>query len=217
MKLVVQTEQVVVYDDVLSAEDLATLRRYVAGEHYTTPLISGGWVKAWRATDGQPLCTESYVTTGDPLGTTLDLLAGPAREIASRHPDVVTQYTEIAFRCYLYSRGTRISWHDDRYAGALTFYVQPHWGATWGGELMIADAPPVDGFLKDFTREQEWLKPEWEDDYVSQRGIGLWITPKPNRLVLTAGTAYHYVNRIDDDAGDNVRATVVGFYRNRPL
>ena len=217
MKLVIQNEQVVVYDDVLTAEDFATLRRYVADEHYTTPLASGGWVKAWRPTDGQPFCTEAYITTGDPLSNALDLLTGPARETASRHPCVVSQYTEIAFRCYLYPRGTRISWHDDRYAGALTFYVHPHWGATWGGELMIADAPPVDAFLQNVSPPQTWLTPDWENDYLSHKGVGLWITPKPNRLVLTAASAYHYVNRVDGDAGDQVRAAIVGFYRNRPL
>lgn len=217
MKLVIQNEQLVVYDDVLTAESLATLRCYVANESYTTPLISSGWVKSWRPTDGQPFCTQLYTTAGEPLGNALDLLTGPARETALRHPDIISQYTELVFRCYLYPRGTRISWHDDRYAGALTFYVHPHWGATWGGELMIADAPPVDKFLQNVSTHQEWLTPEWEDDYLSDKGIGLWIMPKPNRLVLTAASAFHYVNRVDGDAGDQVRAAIVGFYRNRRL
>lgn len=217
MKLIVQNEHVVVYDDVLAADDLARLRQYVANEQYTTPLIKSGWVKSWRPTDGQPFCTELYTTAGDPLGTALDLLTGPARETASLHSGVITPYTEIAFRCYLYPRRTRISWHDDRYSGALTFYVHPHWGATWGGELMIADAPPLHEFLRDRPTLPQWITPEWEDDYLSHNGIGLWITPKPNRLVLTAASAYHYVNRVDDDAGDHVRGAVVGFYRNRRL
>lgn len=217
MKLIVQNEHVVVYDDVLAPDDLSALRRYVAGEKFTTPLISGGWVKAWRATDGQPLCTEGYLTSAQPFGTALDLLVPPAQETASRHPEHVSPYTEILFRSYLYPRGTKISWHDDRYAGALTFYISPHWGATWGGELMIADAPPVRQFARESGKQAEWLAPQWEDDYVAQRGVGIWIAPKPNRLVLTAPTAYHCVNRIDDDAGTNVRAVVVGFYRNRKL
>lgn len=34
------------------------------------------------------------------------------------------------------------------------------------------------------------LDPEWEDGYVAARGIGLWIQPKPNRLIVTSRTAY---------------------------
>jgi hypothetical protein len=219
VKLVIQTAQVAVYDDVLAEDDLVALRRYVAGEKYTTPLISGGWVKAWRPADGQPFCTELYLAAAEPLGNALDLIAGPARETASIHPELIGSYTEIAFRSFLYPRGTKISWHDDRYAGAVTFYVHPRWGATWGGELMVADAPPVREFLREASmpREQEWLTPEWEDDYLSRKGIGLWIAPKPNRLVLTSSSAYHLVNRVDGDAGEHVRAAVVGFYRNRRL
>lgn len=217
MKLVVQTEHVAVYDDVLAEQDLVALRLHAAGEKYTTPLISSGWVKSWRPGDGQPFCSELYLAESEPLGNPLDLLTGAAHALASQHPNLITAYTELAYRFYLYPRGTRISWHDDRYAGALTFYLHPRWGATWGGELMVADMPRISEYLREnaASGRQEWLTPWWEEDYLSQKGTGLWIMPKPNRLVLTSAWAYHLVNRVDDDAGGNVRASVVGFYRNR--
>lgn len=38
-----------------------------------------------------------------------------------------------------------------------------------------------------------------------------FISPRPNRLVLLAPNILHAVNRVDDDAGDHLRATIVGF------
>jgi len=217
MKRVLEHEHVVVYDDVLSADDLAALRRHVGGENYSTPMVSnGGWVRAWRPNDGEPLCTRDYVTGEEPFPHELRCLVGPAQEAAARHPSIVGAYAELVFRSYLYRRGTRISWHADHYAGALTFYAHPEWGATWGGELLIVDARDWREFAREHPRPPEWLAPSWEEDYLAHTGVGIWIAPKPNRLVLAAPSAYHSVNRVDDDAGSHVRASVVGFYRNRP-
>ena len=52
-----------------------------------------------------------------------------------------------------------------------------------------------------------------EDKFLSAHGFGTYVTCKPNRLVLTRPGVWHSINRVDDDAGDHCRASVVGFFK----
>jgi hypothetical protein len=212
MNLVIENERVVVYDDVLPMKELVALREFLGGAKYTTPMLAGGYSTAWRPSDGQPLCSSPFHMSDAPFGSPLDQLVGPANEAAARHPNVIRPYDDVLIRTYVYARGMKLSWHTDGCAGAFTFFAHPRWSATWGGEAFIAEAPPLKEYHRDKSLEREWPKPEWEDDYVAGRGVGIWIQPKPNRIVLTSQTAYHSVNRIDDDAGEHVRVSITGFY-----
>ena len=55
----------------------------------------------------------------------------------------------------------------------------------------------------------------FETDSYSQRllevGCGQFIAPKPNRLVLLSG-APHMVAKVSAAAGQNIRASVAGFF-----
>ena len=42
-------------------------------------------------------------------------------------------------------------------------------------------------------------------------GVGAYVSPRPNRCVLTAPGVFHSVNRVSPDAGDALRLAVVGF------
>jgi hypothetical protein len=77
---------------------------------------------------------------------------------------------------------------------------------------MVAEVPPI---TKVFSAPPHppHLNHDWEDHYLSVFGVGTWIMPKTNRLVLMAPGVYHSINRVDDDAGDHVRCSVVGFYK----
>jgi hypothetical protein len=60
--------------------------------------------------------------------------------------------------------------------GGFTFYAHKQWNAEWGGELLVSD-------------EQGGQTPTPFDnsalsEQLLQRGMGTWIAPKPNRLVL---------------------------------
>lgn len=64
--------------------------------------------------------------------------------------------------------------------------------------------------------EPTLVKPKWTftNDYENEhlkQGMGVYIAPKPNRCVMTGPGVWHGVNRIDPDAGDNVRVSVVAF------
>ena len=47
-------------------------------------------------------------------------------------------------------------------------------------------------------------------------GIGTFIMPKPNRLVLLGGGNYHMISKVDPAAGDHPRFTISGFFLNTP-
>jgi hypothetical protein len=46
---------------------------------------------------------------------------------------------------------------------------------------------------------------------IIEHGMGIFVSPKPNRLVLINKKVIHGVTRVDLDAGQNSRVTLTGF------
>lgn len=201
-------------DDFLDLEDFAKVWKYVQAESYVQPMSAGSWLKVWRLGDNQPLGSNAYHSTTLPHNNMMDLINEKFVEIAGQYKDIVSEYKELILRSYIYARGCKLSWHDDStvYAGAATYYTHPKWGSTWGGELMIAEAPSIEEVFKQKPSGPH-LEHEWEDRYINIYGLGQWISPKPNRLVLMAPGVYHSINRVDPDAGDHCRCGIVGFFK----
>lgn len=215
MKMVFRNSKFAIFDDVLPPEIFEKVWLHVQLENYATPLQSGAWVKVWRFGDSFPFGSAEYLLSKRPFNNYMDVMGHFFTEIARTCADMVGEegvWTDIAMRSYLYPRGSKLSWHNDAmaYAGALTYYIHPKWGSTWGGELMVAEVPPL-ADLKKKPLVGPHLEHEWEDDYINEQGVGQWISPKPNRCVIMPGGVYHSVNRIDQNAGDFPRASIVGF------
>jgi len=66
-----------------------------------------------------------------------------------------------------------------------------------------AELAPVDAPHLDNRRENEVL---------DEIGAGTYLTPKPNRLVVMAGSTPHMINRVHAAAGTNARCAVAGFF-----
>ncbi|MCH2110641.1 MAG: 2OG-Fe(II) oxygenase [Polyangiaceae bacterium] len=178
---------------------------------------------AWKLDDGIPLggreiilprhrkegesSPETPVTEVDqPF---LELLSAvlDAEEYGRRLVD--DQWKKIAGRAYVYPRETGLSWHVDdseTYAGAFIYYAHPIWNAHWGGELMLAEPPEEPLPVMAYRFETETYSQELMD-----LGVGQFIAPKPNRLVLLGG-APHMIAQVKAAAGHNVRASVAGFF-----
>lgn len=202
-----ETEDCVVYDDVLEPEQFGAMWGAIQHEQYLTPHVSG-WSKVWRLTDGTGVGGKDYESSGCPYGNYVDLMNMMFMNVAKAHPAIVPAWEGITIRPYLYPRGTKLSWHNDLgYAGAAIYYVHPEWGSTWGGELLIARTPPNTDTLPPH------LDHKFEDAFLGTYGAGTYITCKPNRLVLTKAGVWHSINRVDADAGDHCRASVVGFFK----
>lgn len=218
MKLVVATPQVVVYDDVMDENAFAALWRWVQMEEYALS-HTAKWYKVWRATDGQPLMGHEMLNSKRPFHNGMDIAAHYITEIAKHHPQHCGQqdkdWNEIIFRSYVYPRGTKISWHNDvGYVSAALFYTHPKWSPQWGGELYVGEVP--ENYDKTTQEVGPHLTHDWWDGFLGERGIGMYIQPKPNRLVLMPAGVWHMISRVDPDAGDNNRCSVVGFFKNKP-
>jgi hypothetical protein len=205
-----ETEDFVIYDDVLPPDQFAAVWAAVQHEEYLMPHISG-WSKVWRLSDGVCLGGRDYDTSkGVPEGY-VSLMNSMFTNVANAHPAIVPGWDRLNIRSYLYPRGTKLSWHNDLgYAGAVIFYAHPEWASTWGGELMIARTPPCAAVPPPHLDHKE------EDKFLGAYGTGTYITCKPNRLVLTRAGVWHSINRVDEDAGDHCRASVVGFFKEGP-
>jgi len=203
-----ETSDFVVYDDVLEQEQFLSVWQAVQAEDYSMPHI-GGWSKVWRLTDGSCIGSKNYETENAPFNNYMDLMLFLVKNAAAASPQIITNWKTLTLRSYLYPRGTKLSWHNDLgYEGAAIFYIHPEWGSTWGGELMIASTPPG------FSLPAPHLDHKEEDKFLSLHGMGTYITAKPNRLVVTRPGVWHSINRVDDDAGDHCRATIVGFFKS---
>lgn len=194
-----ETDQYVVYDDVLDEQQFSNLQSYIKNEKYTIPHVAG-WEKVWKLTDSFPMGGPPYYKTKMPFNNSLDVISHYILEISKTHKNLIDNFEEVTFRSYLYPPGTKLSWHNDHgYRGAAIFYAHKEWKSSWGGELMIAHVPSdLSGFD--------------EENTVSHFGIGHYISCKPNRLVLTKAGVWHSINRVDANAGENVRSTIIGFF-----
>lgn len=194
-----ETDQYVVYDDVLDEQQFSNLYSYVKNEKYTIPHVAG-WEKVWKLTDSFPMGGPPYYKTKMPFNNSLDIIAHYILEISKIHKNLIGDFEEVTFRSYLYPYGSKLSWHNDQgYKGAAIFYSHKEWKSGWGGELMVAHVPNDLSGLD-------------EENTVSRFGIGHYISCKPNRLVLTKAGVWHSINRVDVNAGENVRSTIVGFF-----
>jgi hypothetical protein len=212
MRLLYKTNKFAIYDDVLTPEEFAYIYAYIQEEHYASAQ-NGNWIKVWRIGDCSPMGSRAYFHSQKPFNLPLDTLADRIDEAGKNHPEIIRAYHDVTYRSYLYPRGTKLSWHDDSqvYCGAATYYCHKKWGSTWGGELCVAEVPPLGQVFKSSPNKPH-IDHEWEDNYVNIIGMGHFINPKPNRLVLMAPGVYHSINRVDVDAGDHPRCSIVGFF-----
>lgn len=202
-----ETEDFVIYDKVMSDDQFSLVWEAVQSEEYAVPHING-WSKVWRTTDGTPIGSKSYESSNKPFGNYMDAMDFYISEVARTNPNIVPSWDNIILRSYVYPRGTKLNWHNDLgYKGAAIFYVHPEWASTWGGELMIAKTPGPGNHPPPHLDHRE------EDKFLETFGIGTYITCKPNRLVLTKAGVWHSINRVDPDAGDHCRTSVVGFFK----
>lgn len=201
-----ETEDFVIYDDVLEEGQLEAVWAAVQSEQFASPHVSG-WSKVWRLTDGSSIGGMEYDSASAPFGNYMDIMHFCIESVAKSHPKIAPEWSKLSLRAYLYPRGTKLNWHNDvGYNAAAIFYVHPYWASTWGGELMIARTPN-EGISSPHLDHRQ------EDKFLERFGIGTYITCKPNRLVLTRAGVWHQINRVDPDAGDHCRASVVGFFK----
>jgi hypothetical protein len=210
MKLSIDNSKFAIYDDVLTSQEYSNLWDWQQKEEYST-VHSTQWQKVWRISDGQPLYAKSYRYAEAPFNNPLDYVVDMIDKLIPMHPHLCNQWNDVTLRSYIYPRGTKIDWHtDDGYTAAAIFYTHPVWKSHWGGELKIAETP------KNFEYKKigGQVDTDWREEALNTWAVGQYITPKPNRLAITTGGIWHCINRVDADAGDNCRCSIVCFFKN---
>lgn len=207
MDCVLKTDAVCVIDNILKDSVFKSVWAGLQDEQFNPPQVGGYWHKVWRLTSGSPVWGKAYSAKPTNPTNYLSPLWDAFQEVYSKYPGYVTQPASLTITPYIYPPGSKLPWHTDSgYKGAFTFYAHPRWGATWGGELMIAAN-------KESKKYRLTLDHSWEDEYLLKEGHGIYIACKPNRLVIQKPDVWHGMNRIDSDAGDNLRVSIQGFWR----
>lgn len=157
----------------------------------------------------QPASEDHWGPVGDPIAALLrEVISSKAHERL-----IDDDWVRLAGRAYVYPRETGLSWHvDDHelYAGAFVYYAHPIWDAHFGGELLVGEMLETEP-----DDELPIMAYRFETESYSERllevGCGQFIAPKPNRVVLLSG-APHMVAKVSAAAGQNIRASVAGFF-----
>lgn len=159
-----------------------------------------------------------------PTGTIFDRAFDLVLDAAQGCSDLIgTQgdaWTFATMTPTLYPSGSGLSWHRDEaaYAGAFVYYAHRHWSSAWGGELLIASVPGAEPIrdLVDAGSEQVMIPSDLDDAVESaalmRTGVGRYVLPRPNRLVVISGHAVHKIVPVHAAAGDHQRATLTGFF-----
>jgi hypothetical protein len=155
MKEALRQKSFVVFDDVLSPVEFASLWEFMQLETYK-PVHAEGWEKVWRLRDGMPLAGPGVTSSKNraaseegarfyPTRRGIDTIIRFILENSALFSDFVGQrdrdWSFITAKAFLYPPGSGLSWHIDTKAptGAWVFYSHPTWRVSWGGELLIAD------------------------------------------------------------------------------
>ena len=205
MICVFSTDKATVFDDVLPIDDFAQVWSSVQKEEFSIDRTVAEHSLYWR--HGDVLAASSapcdYSQTGNGYR---DTFKSVCFDVADQ---LGLTYSGFLSSVQLYGRGTKLSWHRDHGGvGTFAYYVHPEWKPTWGGELYVPEQVVRTETNKD--RKLAYGTEMWDD---LAAGWGLWIAPKPNRLVYTSPDVLHQVNRVDPDAGDNLRVALIGRLR----
>jgi len=167
-----------------------------------------------------------------PTGTGLDLLIQAFCAHNDKYADLVgverTDWLTLAAAPRLYERGSSLYWHRDTPAvvtGSCTYYAHPTWNIQWGGELYIAhpDArnipeshgpsmiSPKEVMGRGTVPMSGHLDNTEANEALMETGMGYYLMPKPNRLVVMQTGNPHMISKIQPAAGDHVRASVTMF------
>ncbi|RTK97717.1 MAG: hypothetical protein EKK64_00445 [Neisseriaceae bacterium] len=221
MKLVAKDSYYAVIDDVLPKEQFDLFWKYFNSSDYAYRSMTG-WQKVWRITDGQVLAGPPSYHSQAPFNNPMDVLHQSAIALAKQHFEEIVgkedeDWKEFFLTPYIYPAGTKISWHDDYgYTGACIYYTHPEWGANWGGELFIAKTPSAQE-IQESNIAPDNITREFIDPLLNHYGMGMYFTPKPNRMIFTSGKVWHAINRVDQSAGDHARCSVVGFFSKEKI
>ncbi|WP_058467785.1 2OG-Fe(II) oxygenase [Fluoribacter gormanii] len=234
MKLVFNNDVFAVIDDFLELSAFEQIWSFIQTKKFKF-VHSSRWINAFSLEDGSPLwggvtishprpepCTTEQIY---PTNTTIDLfikeLIAESYEFGHLIGFKDIDWDFFYARPYLYPRGAGLSWHTDgkyKISGAYVYYCHPIWDINWGAELLINPTPQLDFDYSEVTLINNTKKKvgfhlnSSELNKYAADGIGHYIVPKPNRLVIFKNDILHCIKKVEHSAGNHVRASITGFF-----
>ncbi|TGD70938.1 hypothetical protein E4634_20255 [Mangrovimicrobium sediminis] len=167
-----------------------------------------------------------------PTGTALDLLVEAFAGCGDLYADLVGRqgrdWRTVAMAPRLYERGSALYWHRDTpsvVTGSVTYYAHPDWNVQWGGELFVAHPSalqipdshgpsmiaPKEVMGRGMVQLSGHLDNREVNEALMDAGMGYYLMPKPNRMVILKTGNPHMISAVKPAAGDHVRASVTMF------
>lgn len=223
--IVLQTPEVLVVDDFLEESVRDKIFNQVQFDKWTQTETDDRY---WHITDGPNYKGTKRFLKDGPFDDNYDLWFTAIKQFAD-HCDAaqgfVKGYKDIACRCHAYPVGSKNPWHTDLGYTTYTYYLHKHWEINWDSTLLVLPKnsvnykqalKPMPGTKRYDTYKDlvglELFEQSEKNQPIIEYGLGTFVSPKPNRLILINGGVVHGVTRVDPDAGQNLRVSLTGFF-----
>jgi len=185
--------------------------------------------------------TAKPFSPGTPMYALYEKVLGLTSDLTDLIGNKDEDWSHFTATPFLYPVGSGARWHEDGKirSGAYIYYFHKKWAASWGGELLIASKSRED-LEEDFRKERkieakssgetnaaaqrrvstdtprlDAFGPDFDgihDAVIAANGLGTYISPRPNRMVVLGDNVPHKVNKVQVEAGENIRCTISGFF-----
>lgn len=180
-----------------------------------------GWSRKWDA----------QYPTKSPIDLIMKALVDAADQFAATVGKKGETWRVFTAAPTIYVAGQGRQWHRDADddVGSWVYYAHPEWNIEWGGELFLSPqlVPPEFGVFLHRLRPMEDHPdpPAWKshlDNDDANRllletgigsGIGSFVAPRPNRLVIVKGGTPQAQAKVRPSAGRHVHATIGGVFK----
>lgn len=212
MILTAKDVQFAIVDETLDSDSFKNFWNYFGQLDFVYRSMTG-WQKFWKINDGQILSSASYNSTN--LEAPLNAIHQGVSALAEQHLESIVgkkgeAWNEIVYTPFIYPVGSKTSWNNNYdCAASCIFYVHQEWNPHWGGELFIAKTPPKEEIV---TTTPNSITREYVSPLLDSYGMGIYISPLPNRMVFLKGSVWNFMNRIDQSAGDKVHCSIVAHF-----
>ena len=222
--IVINRPECLVVDNFLSDSDWEKLYNQVQIDSWSK--VNNASDKYWHLTDGDAYKTQRLISKNFPFKSNYDIWFHRFNKLLAT--DIVKNFVGeiVGYSCrgFAYPVGGKNPWHDDMGVMTYAFYLHKKWQINWDGTLLIIpknsikysqlldvdkDSKGLDEYSKANT-PMEMFSQEEKYKEIIDHGTGFFVSPKPNRLVIINKDVVHGINRVDPDAGENVRLSIGG-------